>query len=246
MPFIETFHGYLENTTDTLLLIEACRNGLLPTVTRRLFDNERGVIKSGTIIVFNETETGIKRWTDGLLWSPSRILGNFLIYRELINREHKKIQTETKVDRRERALVGSLTRANTPYNFKENGLIKKTIRILVNGTYLHVISYYKLMDVLNHTLPTPSISSVFNNIRISSDLLPHLHGYSNHSLLLSASVIQAKTQQNGLKRSMMDEQEKSSRKKISLPRPFDPPCIDNILYPNTNHLFHSKSFQGYY
>lgn len=214
MPFIETFHGYLENTTDTLLLIEACRNGLLPTVTRRLFDNERGVIKSGTIIVFNETETGsvlnkklkvfisflgIKRWTDGLLWSPSRILGNFLIYRELINREHKKIQTETKVDRHERALVGSLTRANTPYNFKENGLIKKTIRILVNGTYLHVISYYKLMDVLNHTLPTPSISSVFNNIRISSDLLPHLHGYSNHSLLLSASVIQAKTQQNGCK-----------------------------------------------
>jgi hypothetical protein len=58
MPFIETFHGYLENTTDTLLIIEACRNGLLPTVTRRLFDNERGVIKSGTIIVFNETETG--------------------------------------------------------------------------------------------------------------------------------------------------------------------------------------------
>lgn len=31
--------------------------------------------------------TGIKRWTDGLIWSPSRILGNFLIYRELGGRE---------------------------------------------------------------------------------------------------------------------------------------------------------------
>lgn len=30
---------------------------------------------------------GIKRWTDGLIWSPSRILGNFLIYRELGGRE---------------------------------------------------------------------------------------------------------------------------------------------------------------
>ncbi|CEP12774.1 hypothetical protein [Parasitella parasitica] len=29
----------------------------------------------------------IKRWTDGLVWSPSRILGNFLIYRELDGRE---------------------------------------------------------------------------------------------------------------------------------------------------------------
>jgi hypothetical protein len=31
---------------------------------------------------------GIKRWTDGLIWSPSRILGNFLIYRELGGREY--------------------------------------------------------------------------------------------------------------------------------------------------------------
>lgn len=31
--------------------------------------------------------SGIKRWTDGLIWSPSRILGNFLIYRELGGRE---------------------------------------------------------------------------------------------------------------------------------------------------------------
>lgn len=213
MPFLETFHGFLENTTDTLLIIEACRNGLLPTVTRRIFDNERNMIKSGTIIVFNETETGIviiiypyidfikgiKRWTDGLIWSPSRVLGNFLIYRELVSREQKKIQINNdRVDRRERALVGSLTTTNTPYNFKKNGLIKKTIRISVNGNYLHVVSYYHLSDVLERLLPTPSDSPLFSNIRISEDLLPHLQGYSNHSLLLSASVIQAKTEmQNG-------------------------------------------------
>lgn len=29
--------------------------------------------------VFDEGESGIKRWTDGLIWSPSRILSNFLV-----------------------------------------------------------------------------------------------------------------------------------------------------------------------
>ena len=32
---------------------------------------------------YAENVSGIKRWTDGVIWSPSRILGNFLIYREL-------------------------------------------------------------------------------------------------------------------------------------------------------------------
>ncbi|RCH80699.1 hypothetical protein CU098_007500, partial [Rhizopus stolonifer] len=214
-----------------------CRNGLLPTVTRRIFDNERNMIKSGTIIVFNETETGIKRWTDGLIWSPSRVLGNFLIYRELVSREQKKIQINNdRVDRRERALVGSLTTTNTPYNFKKNGLIKKTIRISVNGNYLHVVSYYHLSDVLERLLPTPSDSPLFSNIRISEDLLPHLQGYSNHSLLLSASVIQAKTEMQNVTKYKEDSYEK----KMSLPRPFDPPCMDNVLHPNAS-LFYSTS-----
>lgn len=31
------------------------------------------------MFVFDEKESGIRRWTDGLLWSPSRILWNFLV-----------------------------------------------------------------------------------------------------------------------------------------------------------------------
>lgn len=52
------------------------------------------MIKSGAVFVFSVEESGIKRWTgeiafitqtasaydaDGLLWSPSRIVGNFLV-----------------------------------------------------------------------------------------------------------------------------------------------------------------------
>ncbi|KAI7907381.1 Gti1/Pac2 family-domain-containing protein [Cokeromyces recurvatus] len=83
----ETFHGFIETTTDALLIFEACQRGMLPKVTRRLQDRERNSIRSGAVYVFDERESGIRRWTDGFIWSPSRILGNFLIYRELESRE---------------------------------------------------------------------------------------------------------------------------------------------------------------
>lgn len=81
---------------------------------------------------------------------------------------------------RERALVGSLTTANTSYNFKKDGLIKKTIRILVNGNYLHIVSYYNKNDVLNNLLPTPSASPQLACLQISPDLMPHLQGHPYH------------------------------------------------------------------
>lgn len=74
--------GWIETTGDALLILEAARRGLIPRVTRRLVDSERKMITSGSVFVFDEDESGIKRWTDGFYWSPSRILGNFLLYRE--------------------------------------------------------------------------------------------------------------------------------------------------------------------
>src|SRR6266404_1981686 len=74
--------GWIETTGDALLILEAARRGLIPRVTRRLVDSERKMITSGSVFVFDEDESGINRWTDGFFWSPSRILGNFLLYRE--------------------------------------------------------------------------------------------------------------------------------------------------------------------
>src|SRR5215469_10208557 len=168
MSIAETFHGYIETTQDTLLTFEACRRGLLPRICRRLQEKERKIVRSGTVFVFDERESGIKRWTDGLVWSPSRILGNFLIYRELDKRAppgEKKAQPseqrqrsnsadESSVERnKERALVGSLTNS---YKFKKNGLIKKTMSIVVHGVSQHLISYYTKEDVLAGKLRTPS------------------------------------------------------------------------------------------
>jgi hypothetical protein len=83
-PLTPTFYGHIASTQDALLLFEACLSGALNHVARRPHDRERAsLIKSGNVFIYEEHSSGIKRWTDGVPWSPSRILGNFLVYREL-------------------------------------------------------------------------------------------------------------------------------------------------------------------
>ena len=83
-PLMPTYHGFVHSSMDGLVLFEACLSGKLHHVPRRPHDRERpNVIKSGSVFIYEENASGIKRWTDGVAWSPSRILGNFLIYREL-------------------------------------------------------------------------------------------------------------------------------------------------------------------
>ncbi|KAK1149868.1 Global transcription regulator sge1 [Aspergillus melleus] len=79
-----TYYGYVATTHDALVLFEACLTGVLHHVPRRPHDRERAsLVRSGTVFIYEENSSGIKRWTDGVTWSPSRILGNFLVYREL-------------------------------------------------------------------------------------------------------------------------------------------------------------------
>ncbi|ONH77173.1 White-opaque regulator 1 [Pichia kudriavzevii] len=83
-PVSATYHGYIASSRDALLVIDAVLRGLLLPVTNRPTPKERkALIRSGNVFVFIEEESNIKRWTDGTSWSPSRILGRFLIYREL-------------------------------------------------------------------------------------------------------------------------------------------------------------------
>lgn len=79
-----TFTGHVATTNDALILFEGCLQGHLSHVPRRPHDRERNnLIRSGSVFIYEENASGIKRWTDGVTWSPSRILGNFLVYREL-------------------------------------------------------------------------------------------------------------------------------------------------------------------
>lgn len=228
-----TYTGYVANTQDALILFQATISGRLPAVSRRPHDRERTeLVRSGSVFVFNEQTSGIKRWTDGIAWSPSRILGNFLVYRQLEKpfTPGEKKQTNKRSRRKrpsgsspysgggarvspssagssahidedikyagapgsvtgsslpiqidlpnqsmedasaapvERSLVGSLVDS---YGFKKDGLIKKTMSIIVGGQPHHLVSYYKPDDVLSGVFETPSNSQFLKDLPISDEL----------------------------------------------------------------------------
>ncbi|ETR97000.1 hypothetical protein M419DRAFT_55231, partial [Trichoderma reesei RUT C-30] len=180
-----TFRGFINDTTDALILFSACLDGIISHVPRRPHDRERQqLIVSGSVFIYEEHASGIKRWTDGISWSPSRILDNFLIYREL-QRPFPPGEKKRALKRRraghgihkpvanssggtqdiERSLVGSLTDS---YDFKGDGLVKKTISINYRGVPHHLVSYYDLEEV--KFLPTPSTFRQFANVRIRPEL----------------------------------------------------------------------------
>ena len=73
------------------------------------------------------------------------------------------------VDRsRERQLVGSLSDS---YKFRADGLIKKTMSIVVNGVAQHLISYYHPNDVLQGNLRSPTSVPELASLEISPELL---------------------------------------------------------------------------
>ncbi|KAG0372927.1 hypothetical protein BGX24_012393 [Mortierella sp. AD032] len=234
----KTFHGKIDETVDALIILEACRQGVMPRITRRLLAAERGetgpppppppqdedtdnynspssystrhstrlsaatpssatntssssssftpvsalslspttvtsrhiqssssalfpstssssspstsstapnpsLIIPGSVFVFDEQESGICRWTDGKIWSPSRISGNFLVYRELYRKlPNQKCFTtlekilmkdgtglkdqalREKVDKEKLVVMGCM---KGTFVLKNGGLIKKTI-----------------------------------------------------------------------------------------------------------------------
>ncbi|KAJ6264749.1 hypothetical protein Dda_0900 [Drechslerella dactyloides] len=189
---------FCQSNEDALMIVELILQNRLHTVQRRAQDRERAsAVQSGNVFVFEHTDTGIKRWTDGVHWSPSRILGNFLLYRELSRpfppgqkkRAQRKPAAKTRRPNSEledphqqfhpvgmpdpgragppgdsdRSLVGSLIDS---YDFKTNGLIKKTISIQNDDhRQFHLISYYVPQEVLEGHLHRPTEMPIYRGIK---------------------------------------------------------------------------------
>lgn len=67
---------HVRDARDAQILFEAVRCGILKPVSRRLNEVERtNFIQSGAVFVWEESddELGLKRWTDGRVWSQSRM-----------------------------------------------------------------------------------------------------------------------------------------------------------------------------
>lgn len=252
--FKPTWHGFLDTTKDAMTIVEAALQGRLSHISRRPHDKERAeMLTSGTVLVYEENASGIKRWTDAVHWSPSRVMNNCLIYRQLVRAlkpEEKKAALNpscgSKRKRKESAspsvtntgesinhaddeyehstldtgpgdatptesfgkVYANFAQSLTPdqqrrycgslidsYEFKEGGLMKKTISVKYQGTHHHIISYYSLEDVVNGKLNRPFQDPKLANIQPRPELLtgwkvsledeeskdmPLVTGYSQH------------------------------------------------------------------
>ncbi|KZP04898.1 hypothetical protein FIBSPDRAFT_940754 [Athelia psychrophila] len=145
------FHGLVDNTVHAFRLVLAAETGLVPRIIRRLSQGEHTrMVESGAVIVFNVQESGMKRWRDGLLWSPSRIEGNFLVYKEM-----------TQLSEIERHSTSSKESSSF---IKVDGLRKRTITVKLRHCEYHVISYYTSKDIqsgrLNRVSSRPDIMAL--------------------------------------------------------------------------------------
>ncbi|OMH84812.1 cAMP-independent regulatory protein pac2 [Zancudomyces culisetae] len=211
---METYRGYIDSTNDTLLVFEACRIGLLKRVQRRLSDEERANIKSGSIYVWDEEESGIRRWTDGKCWSPSRVNGCFLIYQELENKRPSIDSLDSKQSMR--SYTGGPTNGyckgvdsnngNKIYGYeseayesvnsvnggtvKKRGLVKKSLSVFTSyGSKLHLICYYDKEHVASGKLCVPSMDPRLKKLVIPNDMYPDMVPELVHTSLGSSAFM---------------------------------------------------------
>ncbi|KAJ3226654.1 hypothetical protein HDU81_007156 [Chytriomyces hyalinus] len=139
-----TYYGRIEDTLDAGIIVEACIKGILMEVSGVMEASSIG-IRAGTVLAIHERYGNIQRWRDGYQWSPSRISGGFLIYRQVERKDGTP------------ASEGAETPKNNPDGAKlvkgksftvlPAGLTKKTISMIGSDSQSYrVISYYETED----------------------------------------------------------------------------------------------------
>ncbi|GAA5925437.1 Gti1/Pac2 family protein [Sporobolomyces koalae] len=120
-----SYFGIVNSAQEAHAILEASKLGLLPRVTRRLTDEERiRFVRAGAVFVWEEEEAGIRRWTDHIKWSPSRVSGAFLTYSEV------------------------------PPKGSDTLIKQSFSSIDPNGTKMHLIAYTNKTAVSDGVLPT--------------------------------------------------------------------------------------------
>ena len=182
LDWMETYYGQVRTTADAIILFEACRIGLLPRVQRRFSERERQRVRSGSVFVWGEHEAGMKRWTDGKSWSPSRVSGSFLTYREM----ESKLD-DSSVPQNSVSITGTYpksTRGNDDdrggadrdpggFRYKPDGLTKQSFSITTStGHRLHLIGYYSRSNPLATSMQQPTADPALRHILPQKGLYP--------------------------------------------------------------------------
>jgi Gti1/Pac2 family len=178
---METYIGHIKTPHDALIIFEACRRGVFHRIQRRLNEKERGQIRSGSVFAWDEREAGMRRWTDGRTWSPSRVSGSFLTYRELDTRCRRRATSNGSSDDEKPTSSNGSSKASSSCSYKHDGLIKQSFSICTaTGQKLHLISYYTKPDVLTGRIRTPSSDPALKNIAVPKGLYPEVNPLDTH------------------------------------------------------------------
>ncbi|KAJ2160817.1 Gluconate transport-inducing protein [Coemansia sp. RSA 552] len=237
---METYYGFVSTSEDALALFEACRLGYKQRVPRRLSDAERAAIRSGSVFVWEEGESGMKRWTDGRSWSPSRVQGCFLTYHEWQGRRRAQRRPSFHTMHgfslpagmhgvpmgiaRYGHFIGGPTKAGSTqvqYGFpKENGMLKKALSIrTTDGMKLHIIAYYSKEDHAQRRLMTPTTDPNFPRLVVPPNLYPDMSPESmygaSHSLANSTAPAGDPTQQQSSATGACDRESSGGARKQS-------------------------------
>ncbi|ORY30154.1 hypothetical protein BCR33DRAFT_570673 [Rhizoclosmatium globosum] len=146
---------------DALFVVQGTVFGKLTPFAGTAEEMARIRIRSGTVIVMAENSPFVKRWRDGIRWSPSRAFGPFILYRQIENKDPNATtqDEELSVDiLPPPGHFGSTTGVLPTYTERtlkpntqllKNGLTKRTISVKGSDGLKHrVVSYYSSKDVL--------------------------------------------------------------------------------------------------
>ncbi|CAI4053585.1 hypothetical protein SUVZ_15G3330 [Saccharomyces uvarum] len=172
MDISATCYGYIDNEEDLALIFQGIFDEQLRCVERRPYEAEKAKLAgSGNIFVFSEEKSGIKRWTDGFSWSPSRISGKFLVYRE-----YNRLGPAQNSILHDICDYNIFERSNRQYFY--TGLLKKTFSLKfctdhTNSNSMetfHIVAYYTEKDILQGSLKRPSENPFFDKFQPSQKL----------------------------------------------------------------------------
>ncbi|OGE47481.1 hypothetical protein PENARI_c043G01425 [Penicillium arizonense] len=193
---METYYGHVRTPADAIILLEACRIGILPRTQRRCSEKERQSIRSGSVFVWDEREAGMRRWTDGKSWSACRVSGSFLKYREMEGRRGGGNISQSAVSRA--GLTSERTKDSDEgrgdgtdekpdgYRYKPDGLVKQSFSITTStGQHLHLISYYSRSHPSAANLQQPTIDPALRHVRPQKGLYPESTADDQQNLLMA-------------------------------------------------------------
>lgn len=190
-------------------MVHAIRLGCFPTMTARLKAEERCRIESGDIFCFIENANGMKRWTDGRIWSPSKICGEFLVYQEV----PRHLSKNSIKKRRVGESLYSVNLARKEDIVDRTTLHKKTISIRLESTTYHVISYYRPIFATYSLMDIP----FFQQLDEALNLFPELKddAFVQENMKNDSEFYVKYNVQRDFQKAVMEEEKRRALEKIA-------------------------------